>query len=135
MKQIAVGLLLGLSMNVAQANVFEKSASFNGAAPFVDSASLANSGTFADSASFEKSVPTTKEDTTFTPDYRWPIDISRHLSGTFGETRSAHFHSGLDIKTWGREGYPVFASERGYISCCTMFLRSFASCALTDSIG
>jgi len=104
MKQIAVGLLLGLSMNVAQANVFAKSASFNGAAPFVDS------------ENFAYSVPTTKEDTTFTPDYRWPVDISRHLSGTFGETRSAHFHSGLDIKTWGREGYPVFASERGYIS-------------------
>jgi len=55
-------------------------------------------------------------DTTFSPDYRWPIDISRHLSGTFGETRSAHFHTGLDMKTWGQEGYPVFATEEGYIS-------------------
>ena len=55
-------------------------------------------------------------DTSFTPNYRWPIDISRHLSGTFGETRSAHFHTGLDMKTWGQEGYPVFATEEGYIS-------------------
>ena len=86
MKRIAVGLLLSLSMNFAHADVFAKS------------------------------IPSTSEDTTFVPDYRWPVDISRHLSGTFGETRSAHFHSGLDIKTWGREGYPVFASEQGYIS-------------------
>ena len=28
------------------------------------------------------------------------------------ENPLAHFHSGLDIKTWGREGYPVFATER-----------------------
>ena len=55
-------------------------------------------------------------DTSFVPNYRWPIDGSRHLSGTFGETRSTHFHSGIDIKTWGREGYPVLASEKGYIS-------------------
>ena len=116
MKRIAVVLLLGLSLNVAQANVFARSANFNGAASFISTASFANSATFADSVSFANSIPTTKKDTTFTPDYRWPVDISRHLSGTFGETRSAHFHSGLDIKTWGREGYPVFASEQGYIS-------------------
>ena len=45
----------------------------------------------------------------------WPTDASPYLSSTFGETRSAHFHSGLDIKTWGREGYKVFASKSGQI--------------------
>lgn len=47
--------------------------------------------------------------------YIWPTDASQYLSSTFGETRSAHFHSGLDIKTWGREGYNVFASKSGKI--------------------
>ncbi|MBO6792800.1 MAG: M23 family metallopeptidase [Balneolaceae bacterium] len=51
-----------------------------------------------------------------TDDYIWPTDASPYLSSTFGETRSAHFHSGLDIKTWGREGYRVFASKDGYLS-------------------
>jgi len=47
--------------------------------------------------------------------YLWPTDASAYLSSTFGETRSAHFHSGLDIKTWGKEGYNVFASKKGQI--------------------
>lgn len=72
------------------------------------------------------SMPTqAAKDTTFVPDYRWPVDVSRHLSGTFGETRSAHFHSGLDIKTWGREGYPVFATEKGYISRMAISARGY----------
>jgi hypothetical protein len=47
--------------------------------------------------------------------YLWPTDASPYLTSTFGETRSAHFHAGLDIKTWGREGYKVFASKSGKI--------------------
>lgn len=47
--------------------------------------------------------------------YIWPTEASPYLSSTFGETRSAHFHAGLDIKTWGREGYRVFASRKGKV--------------------
>ena len=50
-----------------------------------------------------------------TSGYLWPTNASQHLTSTFGETRSAHFHSGLDIKTWGREGYKVYASKDGYV--------------------
>lgn len=46
-----------------------------------------------------------------TVSYVWPTDASRYLSSTFAETRSAHLHSGLDIRTWGREGYQVFAAR------------------------
>ncbi len=45
-----------------------------------------------------------------------PLDVPIVLSGTFGELRSNHFHSGLDIKTQGREGLNVKASATGYIS-------------------
>ncbi|NNC94641.1 MAG: M23 family metallopeptidase [Chitinophagales bacterium] len=45
-----------------------------------------------------------------------PMDIEMYLSGTFGEIRSAHFHSGIDIKTRQVEGLPVFASADGYIA-------------------
>lgn len=45
-----------------------------------------------------------------------PLDINLILSGNFGELRSNHFHSGLDIKTQQREGLPVYASADGYIS-------------------
>jgi len=48
-------------------------------------------------------------------DYLWPTDATRLLSGTFGETRSGHFHSGIDIKTWARDGYECYAPDDGYI--------------------
>ncbi|WP_298764421.1 M23 family metallopeptidase [uncultured Polaribacter sp.] len=48
--------------------------------------------------------------------FRSPLDIPIVLSGTFGELRSNHFHSGLDIKTQGKEGLPVFAVAEGYVS-------------------
>lgn len=38
------------------------------------------------------------------------------LAGNFGECRPGHFHSGLDIKTGGRENLPVHAAADGYVS-------------------
>ncbi len=45
-----------------------------------------------------------------------PIEIPLVLSGNFGELRSNHFHSGLDIKTQNKEGLKIFNSADGYIS-------------------
>ncbi len=47
--------------------------------------------------------------------YLWPTTASRHLSSSFCEYRPAHYHSAIDIKTWNREGYPVFAIDDGEI--------------------
>ena len=44
------------------------------------------------------------------------MEIPLYLSGTFGELRSNHFHSGLDIKTQQREGLNVLTSADGYVS-------------------
>lgn len=49
-------------------------------------------------------------------DFRSPMDIPLLLSGNFGELRSNHFHSGIDIKTQGVTGQKVFAIEKGYVS-------------------
>lgn len=48
--------------------------------------------------------------------FRNPLNIPITLSGTFGELRSNHFHAGIDIKTQGKEGLPVFAAAEGYVS-------------------
>ncbi len=48
--------------------------------------------------------------------FRSPLDIPLYLSGNFGEMRSNHFHTGLDIKTEGREGLKVYAIADGTIS-------------------
>ena len=45
-----------------------------------------------------------------------PLDIPMVLSGSFGELRSNHFHSGLDIKTQQRSGVPIYAPADGYVS-------------------
>lgn len=51
-----------------------------------------------------------------TPRYVNPMDIPLELSGNFMEPRSNHFHSGLDMRTQGREGVPVKAVADGWVS-------------------
>ena len=48
--------------------------------------------------------------------FRSPVDFPIRLSGSFGEVRKNHFHSGIDIRTEGVEGKPVFAVADGYVS-------------------
>jgi hypothetical protein len=48
--------------------------------------------------------------------FQSPLDVALVLSGTFGELRSNHFHSGLDIKTQQQEGLNVIAAADGYVS-------------------
>lgn len=50
--------------------------------------------------------------------YLFPINPGQKnfLAGTMGELRSSHFHAGIDIKTGGVEGLPVYATKRGYIT-------------------
>lgn len=45
-----------------------------------------------------------------------PLKIPIILSGSFGELRSNHFHSGLDIKTQQREGIPIYAPADGFVN-------------------
>ncbi|MEM9718867.1 MAG: peptidoglycan DD-metalloendopeptidase family protein [Bacteroidota bacterium] len=47
--------------------------------------------------------------------YSYPVDVFRSLTGTFGEPRSNHFHSGIDIRIGGRIGTPIKASREGYV--------------------
>ena len=49
-------------------------------------------------------------------DFINPLEIKTLLAANFGELRTNHFHSGLDIKTQQREGLKVFAIGDGYIS-------------------
>jgi len=54
----------------------------------------------------------TKKEKLFTQ----PLDSAIILAGTFGEIRTNHFHSGLDISTGGVEGKKVMAAADGYVS-------------------
>lgn len=45
-----------------------------------------------------------------------PVEIPLILSGNFGESRTNHFHSGIDIKTQSKEGLNIISSANGYVS-------------------
>lgn len=64
-----------------------------------------------------------KPDVEFSTDekYIYPIYPGKpgSLAGTMGELRNTHFHSGIDIRTDNKIGYPVLASKSGYISRVT----------------
>jgi len=45
-----------------------------------------------------------------------PLDIPLVLAGTFGELRSNHFHAGIDIKTQGKQGLPVYSIGPGTVT-------------------
>ena len=48
--------------------------------------------------------------------YTWPTDVGKHLSSNFGEFRTTGYHLGLDIKTKGTTGHPIYAVDDGIIS-------------------
>lgn len=50
--------------------------------------------------------------------FLFPINPNQQnfLAGGMGDLRADHFHAGIDIKTQGREGLPVYATGDGYIS-------------------
>jgi len=45
-----------------------------------------------------------------------PMEIPLDLSGNFMEPRGDHFHSGLDMRTQGKEGIPVRSVADGWVS-------------------
>jgi hypothetical protein len=48
-------------------------------------------------------------------DYIWPTDASTIMTSSFCEFRPRHYHAAIDIKTWNRTGYRIFAIEDGYV--------------------
>ena len=49
-------------------------------------------------------------------DLHSPLGIPLELSATFGDIRPNHFHMGLDFRTVGKEGIPIYSIKDGYIS-------------------
>lgn len=47
--------------------------------------------------------------------FSFPMDTPLYLSGGFGDLRANHFHSGIDLKTNGKENMPVYSVMEGYV--------------------
>ena len=54
--------------------------------------------------------------TPYEADLHSPVGIPIILAANFGELRTNHFHTGIDIKTEGKEGYRLYAIADGYVS-------------------
>jgi len=65
-------------------------------------------------------------------EYHFPLDITPKVSGSFGEIRSNHFHSGLDLTTRGKTGLPVFAAESGHVSRVSVSPGGFGKALYVD---
>lgn len=48
--------------------------------------------------------------------FQSPVDSNVLLAGNFAELRNNHFHGGLDVKTGGQEGRPIYSVYDGYVS-------------------
>lgn len=46
----------------------------------------------------------------------WPLKTAPGISASYCEYRTAHFHAGIDIKTWGALNVPCLAVADGYVS-------------------
>ncbi len=51
----------------------------------------------------------------FAGDYIWPLKLRPELTSKFCDYRAGHFHGGLDLRTGGQIGVPVYAIDDGYV--------------------
>jgi murein DD-endopeptidase MepM/ murein hydrolase activator NlpD len=65
-------------------------------------------------------------------DFRSPIDAEIKLAANFGELRDNHFHSGLDIRTDGKEGWNIYAVGDGYVSRILMSRKGYGNALYID---
>ncbi len=59
--------------------------------------------------------------------YTPPVDYEMSLAGNFGEPRPNHFHNGIDVKTGGVEGKPIYSIGEGYVSRITVGMFGFGN--------
>lgn len=64
-----------------------------------------------------------------------PLTIPLQFSGNFGEIRTGHFHTGMDIRTEGREGVPVLAAQDGAIARIKVSDRGYGLALYLDGGG
>ncbi|MBM3411700.1 MAG: M23 family metallopeptidase, partial [Bacteroidetes bacterium] len=57
-----------------------------------------------------------------------PIDTPLKLSGGFAELRNNHLHGGLDFRTGGEEGLPIYAAADGYVGRIRVSGHGYGNC-------
>ncbi|MBR8535464.1 M23 family metallopeptidase [Carboxylicivirga sediminis] len=63
------------------------------------------------------------------------MKLKPSVSGSFGELRSNHFHSGLDLTTNRKTGYRVYASDKGHVSRIKVSPYGYGKAIYIDHAG
>jgi len=50
-----------------------------------------------------------------TQSYVWPTNASNTITAFFAEERPQRYHAGIDIRTYGKNGFEIYAIDNGYI--------------------
>lgn len=61
-----------------------------------------------------------------------PLSLIPLLSGSFGELRATHFHTGIDLKTGGRVGLPVRCVSDGLVSRISVSATGYGNALYID---
>ncbi|MBK7690834.1 MAG: peptidoglycan DD-metalloendopeptidase family protein [Bacteroidetes bacterium] len=67
--------------------------------------------------------------------FRNPLATPFSLVGNFGECRPNHFHSGIDVRTDGKENKSVYAIEDGYVSRVHIEPGGFGNAIFINHVG
>lgn len=63
----------------------------------------------------ERNVLNTPTEATDVTLYQWPTAPDLPITSAFADFRLSHFHGGIDVSTFGKTGYPVYASREGSV--------------------
>lgn len=64
-----------------------------------------------------------------------PMDTPLYLSAPFGSLRDNHFHSGMDIRTYEKEGLPIYAVADGYVSRIKVSAGGYGKAVYIDHLN
>ena len=64
--------------------------------------------------------------------FNYPVKIPVLFSSNFGELRANHFHSGVDIKTQGKIGVPIYSAAEGKIARISVSSSGFGLALYID---
>lgn len=63
--------------------------------------------------------------------FGWPVPSKYLITGVYGEDRSDHFHSGIDIDGYGQDGSPIVASAAGTVILAEYY-GGYGNCVIID---
>ena len=63
--------------------------------------------------------------------FMWPVPCSHRISSYYGEDRTNHFHSGIDIDGYGNDGAPIVASASGTVILAG-YNGGYGECVMID---